>query len=111
MVAQVGSISSVQVRSGSRGAHFPPCPPSSPSPSPSPSTGVQRVPPLCQEQPPAGRVGEGLPRCVDGVGGWQGESGRMEKVKTKGIRKLRTGGGIDDQRKEEQKLSVFFGCR
>ena len=24
----------------------------------------------------AGRVGEGLPRCVDGVGGWQGESGR-----------------------------------
>ena len=35
----------------------------------------------------------------------------MEKVKTKGIRKLRTGGGIDDQRKEEQKLSVFFGCR
>lgn len=37
----------------------------------------------------------------------------METVKTKGIRKLRTGGGIDGQRKDEQKsqLSVVFCCR
>lgn len=38
---------------------------------------------------------------------------RMEKVKTNGIRRLRTGGGVDDKRKDEMKslLRVFCCCR
>ena len=84
-MAQVGPVSSVQVRSGSRGAHFPPCPPSSPSSSPLPQyRGAVGCYHCAKNNPQQGESGEG-PSQVCGWRGWVGKAGAVRCELRRGL--------------------------